>query len=160
MINPEIISGKERKLVGVNITTTFSENKTKDMWQRFRPQAKDIAHRLGTHFVSVQEYKKGFDPRNMTPATKFKRWAAIEVDAIENIPNSMEFLIISAGKYAVFTYQGTIREFHKTARYFYEKWLPDSVFELDQRPHFEVLGEEYLGPMNPDSKEKIWVPIK
>ena len=36
-------------------------------------------------------------------------------------------------------------------------WIAKSDYNLDDRPHFEVLGEKYI---NADSEEEIWIPIK
>lgn len=38
-------------------------------------------------------------------------------------------------------------------------WLPASDYNLDNRPHFEVLGEKYKNN-DPTSEEEIWIPIK
>ncbi len=37
--------------------------------------------------------------------------------------------------------------------------LPNSEYELENRPHFEVLGEKYKNN-DPNSEEEIWIPIK
>tara|TARA_R110002124_G_scaffold282524_3_gene457729 strand:+ start:25 stop:171 length:147 start_codon:yes stop_codon:yes gene_type:complete len=47
-----------------------------------------------------------------------------------------------------------------TLAYIHLKWLPSSDFELDHRPHFEVLDERYLGSQNLKSVEEVWVPVR
>jgi AraC family transcriptional regulator len=37
--------------------------------------------------------------------------------------------------------------------------LPNSAYALDDRAHFEVLGEKYKNN-DPSSEEEIWIPIK
>ena len=32
-------------------------------------------------------------------------------------------------------------------------------YTLDDRPHFEILGEKYKN-QDPDSEEELWIPIK
>jgi AraC family transcriptional regulator len=49
--------------------------------------------------------------------------------------------------------------FAENAKYIYTEWLPNSGFQLDNKPHFEVLGDNYLGHENPESEEEIWIPI-
>jgi AraC family transcriptional regulator len=39
------------------------------------------------------------------------------------------------------------------------EWLPNSAYALDDRPHFEALGEQYKNN-DPNSEEEIWIPIK
>ena len=36
---------------------------------------------------------------------------------------------------------------------------PKSKYELDKRPHFALMGEEYKNE-DPDSEEELWFPIK
>lgn len=33
-------------------------------------------------------------------------------------------------------------------------------FALDDHPHFEVMGDKYLGHEIPNSEEEVWIPIK
>jgi len=44
-------------------------------------------------------------------------------------------------------------------QYIYGQWLPNSNYLLDDKPHFEVLGEKYKNN-DPNSEEEIWIPIK
>ncbi|MDP5096829.1 MAG: GyrI-like domain-containing protein [Flavobacterium sp.] len=37
--------------------------------------------------------------------------------------------------------------------------MPNSEYQLDNRPHFEILGAKYKNNA-PDSEEEIWIPIK
>jgi len=41
----------------------------------------------------------------------------------------------------------------------YTVWLPASDYVLDNRPHFEVLGDKYKNN-DPSSEEEVWIPIK
>ena len=72
----------------------------------------------------------------------------------------MEAFVIQGGSYAVFIHKGATDTFHKTAEFIFSVWLPNSKYELDNRKHFEIMKENYLGPNNPDSEEEVWVPIK
>jgi AraC family transcriptional regulator len=62
--------------------------------------------------------------------------------------------------YAVFKHKGATSSFHLTSDYIFNHWIPQSEYELDHRPHFEILGDQYLGPDNPESEEEVWIPIK
>jgi AraC family transcriptional regulator len=37
--------------------------------------------------------------------------------------------------------------------------VPASNYDLDDRPHFEILGDKYKNG-DPNSEEDIWIPIK
>ncbi len=59
--------------------------------------------------------------------------------------------------YAVFQYKGS-NTTNKIFEYIYGTWIPSSGYLLDDRPHFEVLGEKYKnGSMY--SEEEIWIPV-
>jgi len=38
--------------------------------------------------------------------------------------------------------------------YIFSDWLPKSDYELDEKPHFEILGEKYKND-DPNSEEEI-----
>ena len=44
-------------------------------------------------------------------------------------------------------------------QYIFTNWLPNSEYELDNRPHFEILGDKYING-SADSEEEIWIPVK
>jgi AraC family transcriptional regulator len=88
------------------------------------------------------------------------KWAAVKVAGESEIPDGMERLIIPEGKYAVFQHKGPMLKFIENIMHIFNEWLPNSEFELDNRPHFELLPANYHGPMDPNAEEEIWVPIK
>ncbi|MBK8342237.1 MAG: GyrI-like domain-containing protein [Bacteroidetes bacterium] len=67
-------------------------------------------------------------------------------------------MIIPAGKYAVFYYKGLNTD-HSIFNYIFQDWIPQSGYQLDDRPHFDVLDERYKNN-DPESEEEIWIPIK
>ncbi|RXG20782.1 GyrI-like domain-containing protein [Leeuwenhoekiella aequorea] len=160
MIIPKIAKIEERKIIGVCLTTTQVDNDTSILWSKFMPRHKEISNRIGTHFYSLQKYPLNLDAKKFTPKTKFERWAAVEVSSFDSVPNEMQKTLIEAGTYAVFVHKGTVAQFAKTFNYIYTTWLPNSIYEIDDRAHFEFLGDTYYGPNNPESEEEIWLPIK
>ena len=70
----------------------------------------------------------------------------------------MEELTIVSGLYAVFDYKGSPSD-HRIFQFIFQTWLPKSKYDLDERPHFEILGETFK-PNDIDSEEDIWIPIK
>ena len=75
------------------------------------------------------------------------------------VPVGMEKLVIPTGLYAVFPFRGSESEVPKMYQYIMSDWLPNSVYELDHRPHFALMGEKYKNN-DPDSEEEFWVPVK
>ncbi|WP_238395674.1 GyrI-like domain-containing protein [Pontibacter pudoricolor] len=144
----------------MRISTSLSEDDTVAMWQRFMPRRKEVSKRVDELLYSVQVFKGGLDVEEFTPKTVFEKWATMEVSAFETIPEGMHSFTLPAGLYAVFVYKGPSSAFFEAAQYIYGSWLPNSVYELDKRPHFDVMGNKYLGPNNPESEEEIWVPVQ
>jgi AraC family transcriptional regulator len=70
----------------------------------------------------------------------------------------METYTLPGGLYAVFFYKGLNTD-TSIFEYIHRTWLPNSNYLLDNRPHFEILGEKYKNA-DPNSEEEIWIPIK
>ena len=75
------------------------------------------------------------------------------------MPEAMETFVLPGGLYAVFDYRGSSGDAARIFRYIFAEWLPASDYLLDERPHFEVLGERYKNN-DPHSEEEIWIPVE
>jgi AraC family transcriptional regulator len=95
---------------------------------------------------------------NFSPNASFEKWALVEAIDLETIPPSFKQFILPSGLYAVFHYKGLNTD-SSIFQYIYSEWLPSSGYILDNRPHFEVLGNLYRNN-HPESEEDIWIPIK
>ena len=156
---PEIRILQGKKLVGQRIVMSFSNDRTFQLWQKFMPRRKEITNNLTSDLFSMQVYPELFDFNNFNPTVHFEKWAAVEISDFESIPDNMESFILQGGLYAVFIHKGASSEGPQTFRYIFGTWLPDSDYLLDNRPHFEILGEKYKNN-DTDSEEEIWIPIK
>lgn len=137
---------------------SLSVNRTGELWQSFMQRRKEIKNNIGNDLYSMQVY----DPMyfaDFNPDAEFEKWAAIEVSDLHEIPSEMESCILPGGLYAVFLHKGAASTGSKTFQYIFGTWLPDSGYALDNRPHFEILGEKYKNE-DPDSEEEIWIPLK
>ena len=159
-MTPELQKIEPRKIIGSCITTTLSFDDTAALWKDFMARHKEIENRIGKSFYSMQIYPEGLDLADFTRETEFERWAAVEVSDFDTIPDGLCSREIAGGLYAVFTHKGPVKEFVETSNYIYGTWLPQSKYKLDNRAHFELLGEKYYGPDHPDSEEEIWLPIQ
>jgi len=158
-MEPKLIEIADRKLIGMRVRTSNSENTARELWQRFKPRVKEIEGRTSTDFYSVQIFEDDTTFENLTPATMFEKWAAVEVDRPGNLPEGMETLTILGGTYAVFVHRGLPSAFGKTASYIYGEWMPGSDYELDARPHFEIMSEAYRAD-DPNAEEEVWLPVR
>lgn len=138
---------------------TLSNNKTGELWKAFMQRRKEINNNLTNDLFSIQVYDQSLDFNNFNKDTPFEKWAATEVSDFNSIPVDMETCTLKGGLYLVFVYKGTSGKAADTFQYILGTWLPDSEYILDNRPHFEILGEKYKNE-DPDSEEEIWIPVK
>ena len=156
-MEPRTVILKEKKLVGNKIIMSIADNKVKELWSSFIPRRKEITNNLTNDFISLSVYNPNYF-LNFKPTNEFEKWAAVEVSDFNNVPNDLEKLILPEGLYAVFNYKGLSSDI-SIFQYIFNVWLPKSKYILDDRPHFEVLGEKYRNN-DPNSEEEIWIPIK
>jgi AraC family transcriptional regulator len=155
---PKIEFLTERKLVGKHLEMSFEDNRTFELWKSFMPFLNCIKNKVGTDLYSIQQYKPHFF-NDFNPKTKFEKWAVVEVENFDHIPDEMDSFVIQEGLYAVFLYKGNQSDAANIFTYIFETWLPNSEYKLEDRPHFEILGEKYKNN-DPNSEEEIWIPIK
>ena len=157
-MKPRIEHLEEFRLVGHKIKMSFARNLTRSLWQGFMPGLREIAA-ASKDLYSVEVFGdvRFFD--HFDASKEFEKWAAVKVNDFEGIPDGMESLVIPSGAYAVFPYKGKPSEAQPTYEYIHAQWIPTSEYELDNRPHFAVMGEKYKGE-DPESEEELWVPIR
>lgn len=148
----EIIESK--KLIGFSILTSFQKDKTPIVWRQFMLRRNEIPNRISNQLFSLQIY-----PENFTPDKSFRKYALTEVSDFENIPNDFETFQLKSGKYLVFNYTGKSEKDPEIFRYIFQNFILENQFEVDDRPHFEIFGDDY-NPNSDSAEEQIWVPIK
>lgn len=154
-MTPRIEILSEKKLIGKRLQMSLAYNNTPELWRSFMPRRAEIINPISSDFFAVQVYEPNYF-KAFNPNTVFEKWATIEVADFDNIPAEMESFTLSSGLYAVFELKG-----HDIAifDYIFRTWIPNSKYDLDHRPHFEILGAKYKKE-DPNSEEEIWVPIK
>ena len=155
-MTPRIKKLQEKKLIGQNIKMSLSQNRTGQLWGQFVPRIKEIKNKLSPDKISMQIYPPRYHAA-FSPNTEFEKWAAVEVSDFNDIPEGMESFTLEEGLYAVFDYKGSSTD-DSIFQYIFSKWLPSSGYQIDDRPHFEVLGEKYKNN-DVNSEEEIWIPI-
>lgn len=155
-----IVETEDIYIIGVNAKANFQNISeiTPQLARQFMPRVKDITARKDNYTLSLQNYKL-FDFKKFNPTETFEKWIGVEVNNFNKVPNGLSTLRIDSGKYLVIDFKGSIAEFIKFWQNIHSTWLPNSEFELDNRPHFEKLPPSY-NPMQEENKEEIWIPIK
>ena len=149
---------EEKKLVGKKLTMSYANYRIGELWGRFMPRRKEITNNLSNELVSLVLYNSNHF-NDFNPTNEFERWAAVEVEDFANVPAEMETFVLSSGLYAVFHYIGSTDGIASFYQNIFTVWLPNSEYELDHRPHFEILGEKYKNN-DPLSEEEFFIPIK
>jgi AraC family transcriptional regulator len=157
-VKPIIKILSEKKLIGKRMTMSLTDNRTAELWKSFMLKRNIIKNNMGSDLYSVQVYEDSYFS-DFDPNAEFEKWATIEVEDLDTIPDGMHALILVSGLYAVFLHKGAASTGAKTFQHIFGTWLPNSEYELDNRPHFEILGEKYKND-DPTSEEEIWIPIK
>lgn len=154
---PRIETISDKKLVGKRLNMSFTNYRIGELWRSFVPERAKITNNLNGDLISMVIYSPGHFT-NFHPANEFERWAAVEVADFHNVPEAMETCVLPGGLYAVFHYKGLNTD-NAIFQYILGTWLPASEYILDNRPHFEILGEKYKNN-DPESEEEIWIPVK
>lgn len=156
-MKPRIELLKEKKLVGYNLKMSLTQNKTGQFWVQFGPQIKEITNSVSEDKISLQIYPPLYH-HQFDLQKEFEKWATVEVKDFAKIPNGMKSFILKEGLYAVSYYRGLSAD-NAIYQYVFGEWLQNSPYQMDDRPHFEVLGEKYKNN-DPNSEEEIWIPVK
>ena len=146
-------------VIGKSLKMSVAQNKTKELWQPCVPELLHTKHRTSVDMISLQVYPADYSFIKFNPNTAFTKWACVSVSQIQDLPPGYDFFTIPSGLYVVFSHKGLASNAGKTFGYIYGEWLPNSVYAIDNRPHFEVLGRKYKNN-SIDSEEDIWIPIK
>ena len=155
-VKPRIEILKEKKLIGLNLKMSLIQNKTGQLWGQFGPRIKEINNRVSEDKISMQLYTASYYEK-FSPENEFEKWATVEVEDFDSIPNELKSFTLKEGLYAVFDYKGSSAD-PSIFQYIFWQWLPNSPYTIDDRPHFEVLGKNYKNN-DPNSEEEIWIPI-
>lgn len=147
----------KKLFVGLSKEMSFANNQIPELWRSFMPRKKEITNAIGIELYSAEIYPSGFF-KAFNPTTPFIKWAAVEVDNFDSIPEGMHTLVSPEGQYAVFNYKGTSAAAPAFFNNIFTEWLPQAGLSVDDRPHFAVMGAKYKNN-DPESEEEIWIPV-
>lgn len=155
-MKPRIELIEEKYFIGMSIEMSLVDNKTFQLFSTFMPRKKEILNLKNHDVYDLIIYPKDYF-LTFNPNSHFKKHALVEVLNLENIPEGMEFFTLSKGKYAVFTFKGYVPN-QANFEYIFSTWLPNSAFNLDDKPHFDILSEK-IQQKSPDAYQEIWIPV-
>ncbi len=153
----DIIEQPETIIIGMQANMSLTADNTSALFRGFMPRKREISDGTNQPLFLIKVYPPNYFTA-FNPNTIFTKWLGIKNSSIENIPEGFDIIIIPAGKYAVFHYKGLNTD-HSIFNYIFQDWLPQSGYQLDERPHFDLLDERYKNN-DPESEEELWIPIK
>ena len=98
-----------------------------------------------------------YEPYQFTLGNAFEKCAAFELAHIDPTSAEVETLLLPGGLYTIFDDKGIHTDL--AISYILGKWLPGSPNILNNRPHFEISGEQ-SSINDTASEEKIEIPIQ
>ena len=143
----------ETKLYGEFVEMSLTNNKTHELWKGFIQKLKSENLKPAEKY-SVAIYPEDYY-QNFSPNTVFEKGACIK----DIKPHNDSKEIILEGKYVVFTYKGKASNAAPFFQKIFGETIPQNDLVIDDRPHFELLTDKYLGE-HPDSEEEVWIPVK
>ena len=155
-ITPRIITTESKILMGLTITMSLAHDRTGELWRTFMPRRKEIAS-VNSLLYHVKVYEAGYFAY-FDPEKTFTKWAAMEVSETSAASEGIQHFQLPGGLYAVFDYKGSSAD-TTIYEYIFRTWRPTSGYELDQRPHYDVLGAKYRN-LDTESEEEIWIPVR
>lgn len=100
-----------------------------------------------------------FDDADLVREPDLRSFAAVEVPAARPVPDGLQRVTVTAGRYAVLRYVGPYSSMHLAYRWFFGPWLVQSAEALRDDPVYE----EYLNdPSTTPPRElrtNIWMPL-
>ncbi|MFK7771582.1 MAG: GyrI-like domain-containing protein [Saprospiraceae bacterium] len=155
-MEPQIKTIEEKFLIGMSKEMSIIENHTFQLFSSFMPRKKEIQNLKSQDIYDLIIYPKGYF-LTFDPTAYFKKHALVEIENFDNVPDGLESFTLPKGKYAVFISKGHVPN-QEIFQYIYSTWLPNSDFQLDDRPHFDILSAK-IQQKAPDAQQEIWIPV-
>ena len=140
----------EKYCIGVGKEMSLIHNRTHEIFKAFMPRKNEILTSNHDFVVDLKFYPKTYF-EVFDPAKQFFKYAGVLVSKDSIVPDQMELIVIPAGQYAVF--QQHQKQDDRIFEYIFTEWLPKSKYQLDHRPHFDLI-------FTATTPDEIWIPIK
>lgn len=154
-LEPEIVELDTICLVGLTTLVRKNTALISELWAHFSQEAGLIPNRV----IPEKWYQVAFWPDKLEMDGLFIM-CAVEVADLNNINPNLVGKRLPPAKYLRFVHKGLSRDVGLTYQYIYESWLPKTDYRLTLPYNFEVYGENYLGPENPQSESEIYIPVE
>jgi len=148
---PRFENGKTLLIAGLSERYDCDSSKAiPAQWQRFMPYIGNIPGQIGRMAYGVC--------CNSDEEGNFDYICGVEVADFSELPPELARLRIPARRYAVFTHRDHISTIRRTVNTIWNKWLPESGYEVADAPDFERYGPEF-NPETGTGGVEIWIPL-
>jgi AraC family transcriptional regulator len=149
---PRFENGKTLLIAGLSERYDCDSSKAiPSQWQRFMPYIGNIPGQIGRTAYGVC--------CNSDEEGNFDYICGVEVADFSELPPELSRLRIPARRYAVFTHPDHISTIRRTVNTIWNKWLPESGYEVADAPDFERYGPEF-DPKTGTGGVEIWIPLE
>src|ERR1700730_7787119 len=150
--SPRFVSGRRLLIAGFGERYTCETSAgIPSQWQRFSRHLGQIPGQLGGTAYGVC--------CNSDDAGNFDYVCGVEVKDFSRLPADWSRMRIPEQRYAVFVQPEHISTIRSTWNTIWNKWLPESGFEVVDAPNFERYGDDFDSFTGTGGFE-IWIPIK
>ena len=149
------ITIEEASLCGYTTETSLLQDQTAMLFRQLMIWRKDSQEYREQPVYDIKIYPQDYFSA-FNPSRSFKKWAAVQ-QITDITPAGQRQFTLTGGAYLCFTSDDRV-----SAQFFqelYSSWLPQSQYELDDRPHFDKIWPD---PAQRGSvlKEEIYIPVK
>ena len=154
---PELEETDGFTLVGKRCRMSLTDDQTPRLWGSLMSEQTSWPDRSDDILYHVDVYPDLEYFESFNPVRTFDRWACLKPSSSSN--QAYDLLEIPAGKYAKFRYKGHPKKAGLAYGYLFNEWLPNSGYELADRPHLALMGSKYINDSD-ESEEELWIPLR
>ena len=148
---PRFVEGKRLLIAGIGERYSCETSAAiPSQWQRFLPHLGQIPGQLGGTAYGVR--------CNSDDLGNFDYVCGVEVMDFSRLPADWSRVRIPQQRYAVFSQHGHISTIRSAWNSIWNKWLPESLYEVADAPDFERYSENFDSATGLGGFE-IWIPI-
>jgi len=149
---PRLMNGKRLLISGIGERYSCETSAgIPSQWQRFLPHLADVPRQVSGTAYGVR--------CNSDDMGNFDYVCGVEVTDFSRLPADWSRVRIPEQRYAVFSQHAHISIIRSAWNSIWNKWLPESEYEVADAPDFERYGENFNSATGMGGFE-IWVPIK
>lgn len=158
LMEPKIVELAEQKTVGLGgAFQPKSVGTINNLWNQFLPRTGEIKNsRKGIALgICCRKHPSIEKPDDGS----IVYIAALPVENVEHIPAGMVETTLAAGKYAVFTHKGPLRNLPQTCDFIWGEWASSGKLKLRDAPDFELYDERFDSEKL-DGEIDIYIPVE